>query len=659
MKRILAMALLALLPVAAQDATQLPAWATPHARAAAAEMEPKDADAWVLLDRTEIAYAGEGEVRVRRLRLVKVLTERGLQEGAFVLSGLGGKASSVRRLKGWNARPGGDLDRLEKDSVVTVDADSQDQLSTRTLTAAVVPRVVKGSLVAFECLQIFKHPMGPVDEVYPLERHPVRRWELQVAKKDGWFTNLRQVDIRMETRHFDPWITKVRTVPGESIQADDLPALPHGETASPNLRNILPRVAIRFLDPEFTLAPLCESWDSLAKWIRSAYASKAYADRLPGTEGKAGLPALESAHRWMMKELTYRQVYLAPERGWIPEAAAEVGRKRYGDCKDLTTCFLAQAKEAGMTSYPALARIVEGRVEADEPISPFCFNHVIAAIRLDQSLGFKAEVQTAKGRFLLVDLTSRTTPLGSLGTSHLGGKVMICTEEGGIWTDIPVEAIQKPEMEVRLEGSVEANGALTGRLTFRETGDMGLRSARLHGGEPGVRAYLLQNVLDLPPTGKLELLPTSDPFDLEKPFEVAMTFAHPSGLKLIGKEATLIRWGLPGVPVLLQRAGSPRRFPVEVESIGILDYQATIQAPWPLRPELGAFELASPLRTATWKAEAQTQGGRSTLRLHLHQARKPFLAGFDRREEGAAAWKQDRAGIKRILEDGLVFTRLP
>lgn len=659
MNRVLALCLVTLLPGAAQDVTLLPSWATPHARAAVAEAEPKEADAWVLLDRTEIAYAGEGEVRIRRLRLTKVLTERGIQEGAFVLSGLGGSASSIRRLKGWNARPGGDLDRLEKDSVVTVDADSQDLLSTRTLTAAVVPRVVKGSLVAFECLQVFKHPMGPVDEVYPLEQHPVRRWELQVAKKDGWFTNLRQVDIRMETRHFEPWITNARTVPGESIQMDDLPPLPRGEVASPHPRNILPRVVIRFLDPEFTQAPVCDSWDSLAKWIRSTYASKAYADRLSASEGKVGLAALESTHLWMLKELTYRQVYLAPERGWIPETAAEVIRKRYGDCKDLTTCFLAQAREAGMASYPALARIVEGRVEPDEPVSPFSFNHVIAAIRLEQSLGLKAEVQTAKGRFLLVDPTSRTTPLGYLGTSHLGGKVLICTEAGGIWVDIPLDAIQKPEVEVRLEGSVDPSGVLTGRLTFREIGDQGLRSARLYGGDSGLRAHLLQNVLDLPPTGKLELLPTSDPFDLEKPFDVAMTFVHPSGLKSVGKEATLVRWGLPGMPVLLQRAGSTRRYPLLVEAVGTVDYQAIIQTPWLLRPELAGLDFVSPLRTASWKADAQMQEGRTTLKLRFRQTRNPFWAGLDQRDEAVTAWKQDRAGIKRVLEDGLVFTRLP
>lgn len=659
MRRAVFLLLLASLRGLAQDASLLPAWAAPHAQAASAEAEPKNADAWVLLDRTEIAYAGEGEVRVRHLRLVKVLTERGLQAGTFVLSGLGGQASNVRRLKGWNVRPGGDLDRLEQDSVVTLDADSSDQLSTRTLTAAVVPRVVKGSLVAFESLQVFKHPMGPVEEAYPLEQHPVRRWELQVAKKDGWFTNLRQVDIRMETRHFEPWISKVKAVAGESIQLDDLPALPKGETAQPHLRNVLPRVVIRFLDPSHAAAPVCDSWDSLAKWIRQAYASKAYADRLPGSEGKAGLAALEAAHRWMVRDLTYRQVYLTPERGWVPEAAAEVLRKRYGDCKDLTTCFLAQAKEAGMASFPALARIGEGRVEPDEPVSPFCFNHVIAAIRLDQSLGLGAEVQTPKGRYLLVDLTSRTTPLGFLSPAHLGGRVLICTEAGGVWAEIPVAAIQKPEVVVRMDASADPNGTLTGQLSIRETGDAGLRSVKLYGGDAGLRAHLLQNVLDLPPTGRLDLLPSGDPLDFDKPFEVAMTFTHPSGLKLVGKEATLIRWGLPGIPVLLQRAGAPRRFPVDVEAIGTLDYQATIQTPWNLRPELGAFDLASPLRTVTWKAEARAQGERTTLHLAFHQVRAPFRAGFDQLDQGVSAWKQDRAGIKRVLEDGLVFARLP
>lgn len=641
------------------DLSLLPAWAVAHAQAATALLEPKEADAWVLLDRTEIAYAGEGEVRVRRLRLVKVLTERGLREGTFVLSGLGGKTSTVKKVRGWNLRPGGDVERLDRDSVVTVDSDSEDTLSTGTLTAAFVPRVVKGSLVAFESLQIFQHPMGPVDEVYLMERHPVRRWELQVAKKEGWFTNLKQVSVRMETRHFSPWVTSSRVVPGESIQAEDLPPLPKRETAQPHLRNLLPKVVVRFLDPDLGSAPSTESWDTLATWIQNTYRLKAYADQLPTGDAKDVRTRLDAVHRWMCRELTYRQVYLSPERGWIPETAAETVRKRYGDCKDLTTCFLAQAKQAGLPGFPALARIGEGRVEAEEPVSPFCFNHAIAAVRLEQSLGLKAEVLTPRGRFLLVDLTSRTTPLGYLGTAHQGGRVLICTESGGLWVEIPEEAILRTKVEIRLEATADTQGALAGILRFRETGDAGLRAVRILQGESGLRAHLLRDVLDLPPTGKLELLSSGDPFDLDRPYEVSLRFTHPNGLNLSGKEAALTRWGLPGTPPILQRSGAPRAFPIEVDASGSLDYEAVILAPWVLRPELGALDLETPLRKVSWKAEASVQEQKSILRLTFLQTRKPYRADYAQREQGTADWKRDRVALKRILDDGLVFTRLP
>ena len=52
-----------------------------------------------MLDRTEFAYMGNGEIRRRHFRLVQVLGEKGIGEGVYSLHGLGGNSSRIKKLK--------------------------------------------------------------------------------------------------------------------------------------------------------------------------------------------------------------------------------------------------------------------------------------------------------------------------------------------------------------------------------------------------------------------------------------------------------------------------------------------------------------------------------------------------------------------------------
>jgi len=658
MKKMLALALLIAVTGSAEEFQKLPEWARPHAEAASKEAAPAEADAWVVLDRTEIAYAGEGEVRTRKLRLVKVLTERGLAARVFWLGGLGGKSSKVKKLKGWNLRPDGELVKLDTDSVVTVDTDSfTEEITTGTLTGASLDRVEKGSWIAFESLQVFRHPMGPVDGMMILEGHPIRRFELALAKKEGWFTDLKQVEVQMDMRHFAPWIPvdRMEQVPGNRLAAWNLPALPKGEGAHPHPRNMLPQVLVRFQDPNLKEQPSYSSWESLGTAFSKRYA--AFLQPIPLTlEGSDPRARLNALHRWMGRELTYKQVYLTPDRGWIPESPAEVHRKRFGDCKDLSTFFMAQALGQGLKVAPALARIVDGVIEADEPVFFGAFNHVIAAIRLDQSWGMPAEVETPKGRFLLVDETAPLTPLGLLPRGHGGRRVLICLEDGGVWAEIPSTAVQVSELDILLKGQSTLAGELTAEFRIREGADAwGLRAAAIHQGKAKLREFVLRNLEDLPPTGSLEVKEIGDPWDLDKPFEVALNLKYPAGLRSSGNEVTLMNWGMVRLPGVIQKPGTPRQFPVQAGYRHRFRYRAEVEVSSKLMPLLAEEKLESLWRQASWKAELKSEAGTHRLCLDYQEEGRGVLFGFEKREEGLSAWKKDRAGVRRLLQEGLVF----
>lgn len=646
MKALITAVLLAV-PALGQDFSQLPDWARRQAEAAAAEPAPADADAWVLLQRMELAYVGNGEVRSHTLRLVKVLTDRGLSEATYGLSGLAGKASKVKKLKGWNLRPDGEVTRLNGDFIVTI----QNESDKVTFTA--LPRAVKGSYLAFESEEALRNPMGPVWRQGLLEAHPVRLWELALAKREGWFTNLVNVTVRLESRNFLPWIPESLLEPGQSLKATKLPPVPLDEVACPG--DVLPWVGVSFLDPGLKGPPSAATWDSFATWEWQQFSSRLAPSKGIDVAGQKPLEGLQAIHRWMCRDLTYKQVYLAPERGWIPEPGPEVFRKRYGDCKDLASLFMGEARTLGLACFPVLARMSDGRASPDSPVG-LSFDHVIAAIRLEASLGLAAELDTPKGRFLLVDPTDRFSPLGQLHTGHLGRQVLICTDQGGIWVTIPASAILIPELKATLDGTVDRSGAVTASLHLQEIGDaMGLRSKALLTGPASLVDFLRERHFDVSPTGKLEVTSQGDPLDLDRPFEVVVKLHHPKGFVLAGGEGTLVDWGLPGIPVVLQKAGKPRHFPVELEYYARTEFHATWHLPWPVQPVLEAKTADTPFRRFTWKAEAFEDGGTPALRLDLKQERKPARFGFEARTQAVEEWKKDRAAMQSLVEDGLAF----
>jgi len=641
------------LPALAQDLGKLPEWARPHAEAAAREQAPPGQDAWVLFERTEFGYRGGGEIRVRKFRLVWILTERGLDEGNFRLWGMGGDTSSIKEVKGWNLRRDGEVTRMDRSEVFTFSFNSSRAMSPDTYSFGTPGYVAKGSLVAFESQENFTGPLGPVAAQFVLEKHPVRTWELELVPSLGLFTLSQERDVRvqLECRRFSPWLPE--PVPGAtSIKLANLPALPRHEAGHPPAENLLPRIYMRVLDPAVPNSLAVEDWNRFAARFVSRFPGPKAPFRPADLKTLQGPAALAAIHRWMQRELAYRQIYLTPARGYTPQAPEETLRERSGDCKDLANAFIAAAKEAGYAAYPALTRIGEGVVEAGAPVSPYVFNHAIAAVQLKAPQGLPAEVATPLGRFLLVDCTDRFTPLGRLDSAHRGGRVLICTPEGGVFAEIPDSALVRAKVRSSLEGSLDAQGQLKGALTLEETGNaLGLRHNALYGGAKGLRETLARH-LEFPPGTQWSLPAPQDPLDGTGAYAVRILFSRPGSLKRNGRERLLPRMGLPGVSAPIQRKGEPRRFPVAVRNSVDWEYDALIHAAMPLNPVASGATLETALRTATWSAE--TRDG--DLHLHFAATGRDLVRPFSLREEGVRLQREDRKRFGTFLEDALSLT---
>jgi hypothetical protein len=626
----------------AQDFSRLPDWAASQAKACATAVAPAQADAWILLQRYELAYQGRGEIRLRSYRLVKVLGERGLQQAAFSVGGLSGKAGKLKKLKGWNLRPDGDVTTLDSDLTVTW----QNEFQRMTMTT--LPRAMKGSLLAFETDEVLRNPMGPVLILGLLEENPIRTWEFhgEVPAPSS---------LRLDYRNLAPWVQPPSAASG-GVTLAALPPWPKQETAAPDLYDAAPMFLATVLDPSLKDLPGLGTWDALATWWQGRYSAKMAPCGVVDVGALAPLEKLRTIHRWISREIKYEDIYLSPERGWIPESGPEILRKHYGDCKDYTCLFLGEARAAGFQVFPAFARIHEGRIEEGAPVTPFAFNHVISAIRLERSLGLPAEVETPRGRFLIVDPTDRYTSLGYLNPAHAGRRVLVATDAGAVWLTLPENAVLAPELDLELAGSLDERGALMADLRIQETGNADLLRLRLaEAGQTRFEEHLRTRLLALPPTGTLEVLSCSDPMDLDHPFRIEARLRHPKGFQFVAGEGALLPLGLPDPPQTLLKGAASRHLPIERDRNAILDYKVAVETPWRLQPLLQERSARTAFRKLGWDCASVPKGNGSRIELHLREETLPAYFGYDALDRGVAEWKKDRAAVLSLREDGFAF----
>ncbi len=624
------------------------------ARAALNVTAPAGAEAWVILQRTELAYVGDGEVRRRLCRLIRVDGERGVQEASLVLPSLGGDSSRIKSLKGWNPRPDGEVVRLERADVVATDGGGQgDGYQTRKHTQGVLSRVVPGSWVAFEAVEVIQAPMGPIDVLHVLEDIPIRQWEVRLAKSGGWFGTDRGVQLRIEPVNTAAWPMKLNQG-ADVLTIEAVPAYREREPWSPAAYDTLPRVHVGFLDPVFTKGPSIATWDVMATWIHQQYALRAQPFEPIPLKARPTLDALKALGSWMAREITYKQVYLTPDRGWIPETSVRVVQKRYGDCKDVATCFMGGVHALGLEAFPTLARIGGGHIAASHPITPYAFNHALAAVRLKQSLGLPAEVTTPGGRFLLVDPTSRTTPLGLLPTTHRRGRVMICTPEGAQWAAVPDSAIETEAIKLQMRGKLQSDGTLKAAVAVEELGDaLGLRGEALLSSRSELVSSLAR-LLRLPADATLEILQLRDPLDLTTPFTVDLAVTTPRAFKVAQGEVILSPIGLPALPSALpQSPGQPRALPVTSRGHLTWDLSLDVEFPFEVLPLFAERKVESPFRLATWSATREGARIQATLR---HTWREASFEGVAR-EQGVREARKDRAALRLMIEEATAFKR--
>lgn len=631
-KKILTIMLFALITT---HVWSLPPWAETALRGVDIESPPEDAEAWQLYDELIIEYKGNGIFEKHRKQLRYVVRNRGAALASVIALVSDGENAELERIRGWHRRPNGSEEKLDRKSVLTVNSSNASLLDNNRSTFANFKGAVRGSIIAFETIEKTEsyYQMEAIGllNIMPTAKRIIKittgadALNESIIAADGW-------DLKMETS-------------ANAWEFTDLPGV-LGEPYQPGFRDLDPMLLLIASNQKSTRLA---SWDSLAKWYYELFTNKALAGKAaPEAKKASDTEALKKLVTQTTAALTYRQRYLSFDRGWEPISGEEVKRFAYGDCKDMTAYIAHQCKQQDVTSYPALVSVLDGfRLNRNSAVLP-SFNHVIAAILVDESVKAPAVVSVGEQRYLLTDATSKYTPFGNLPAHFKGLEVMICTPAGAQWVAVPDSALEEERTELTFLGVLDANFTFAGSIKVKEYGNsLGLRDAYRSGGKRGV-SNTFAYTMGIPGSTDLDI--NNIEFDEDQALVIQFQSRWPSFMR---RDSGGVRLHGNLVPVgigYLKETSDERQMPLHIRPVPEMVINMSLRSAIALDPAASEKTIELPHRSLKWEAS-----GGNMFKLKI--TRKGSEAIFDKQQlsEGIAFWDKHRNELFNFWKMGTLF----
>lgn len=232
---------------------------------------------------------------------------------------------------------------------------------------------------------------------YPLN---IKKFKMLVPKDEAFEYIYHNADIKPIVEDVDIWKKYTWTVSDKENRKNEDYATSYNEQTE---------------SLEFSSIP---NWNTINEWYFNLYNSKTKSTFETNQVIKKifpfGVPldtleTLKEIYKYVVKEIRYSYVPFR-QSGLIPQRAADVINTKIGDCKDVSTLFVALCKDVGINCNIALVSTRDfGRDYLNLP--SILFNHVIATIDV-------------KGTTYYIELTSDYLPFGTLSYGILGSQIL-------------------------------------------------------------------------------------------------------------------------------------------------------------------------------------------------------------------------------------------
>ena len=316
-----------------------------------------------------------------------------------------------------------------------------------------------------------------------------------------------------------------------------------------------------------------QTWDEVGQWYAGLQRDRIVPDekiKVKAEEVIRGRTTekekARALYEYVAKNFRYVSLSLGQSR-YQPQAATAVMVNQYGDCKDKHTLLASMLSATGLQAYPVLINS-RRKLDADIP-SPGQFDHVISAIPLGSET-------------MWADTTSEVAPIGLLAP-QLRNKKALMIPGGGparLETTPPEPPFLSSEL-VTVEGTIDELGKITAhtRMVLRGDAEMYVRYMfrRTPKSDWKSLSYFLSIAGGI--KGEVTDIKTSDPDDLEKPFEIEFNVSQNDFLDWSSKK---VKVSLPFPPLSISgfhNRKATSKQPIELGPPIEISYNLTLTFP--------------------------------------------------------------------------------
>jgi hypothetical protein len=504
--------------------------------------QPAEVHSVTLLDEAHATVRPDGQVTTQFRQAVRIVTVEGRRNAVATVQYLKGNGS-VRDFHAWLISPSGFVKAYGKESVVDIALKESFALYEDYRMRYIEARNPEvGSTFAWSA-ELEEPALVPQAAWYFQEREPVLVSRYILTLPSGW-------KAQSTTFNHAP-ITASLDGNTYTWQASDLPLIKR-EPASPKLASLAPRLGVSYAPPPGASSlQALNTWDDVSAWMahltdsqaqtNEAMAAKVKELTASATTEYARLQAI--GHYVQNIKYVAIEINLARGGGYQPHLSTEVFANQYGDCKDKANLMHAMLKLTGIDSY--LVNIYAGdrsHVQSEWP-SPHQFNHAIIAIRVSESI--QAEpvfVHPTLGRLLLFDPTDASTPLGDLPDYEQGSYALIVAGKQGGIVRVPMAAPETNRTDIRINATLEEDGALEADLSDETWGQSAASVRRLHSYarqgdfQHGIEAWLSESAKEV----ILKKIEERDAFENSR-FGLNVSFKAPSYAQVMQRRLMIFR----------------------------------------------------------------------------------------------------------------------